>query len=97
MMDDFFFRQAYNNDEDFKKFLNKCKDQSKLERKYQMLYSNIREISCLIIGAIECIEKRKDYRLAVEKLKKADSIITECEMRSTPKCVCGICPPGVME
>ena len=29
------------------------------------------EISCLITGAIECIESRKDYRLALSKLNDA--------------------------
>lgn len=35
------------------------------------------EANCLIVGAIECIEDRKDYRLAVEKLREAERLTDE--------------------
>ena len=36
----------------------------------------IDEVECLIVGALECIEKRKDYRLASSKLREAFKYLT---------------------
>lgn len=43
----------------------------------QQRMKEVNEANCLIIGAIECIETRKDYRLAVEKLREADKLTGE--------------------
>lgn len=49
-------------------------DWVKFEDIKHLLPTKMDEINCLATGAIECIEDRKDYRLAVSKLHEIEKL-----------------------